>query len=152
MSMSSSRLDLIFGIAIMLLVFAIWVNHRRSGTAKITASAELDVQTLIEKVRNGLVNAEQERLAKQGNAVLELKEVDLEINFVVEESYKGSGAVDLKVTTVGGESNSSSQATQKIRLHLVAAKPEAGEDSASSVPLVVDQSTILRGEKPEQEK
>jgi hypothetical protein len=147
-NLSQSKLDLLLGLGIILMVGAIILNHRRSLSLSQPSPVSLGVEALIEKVKEELISAEERRLTEGAEPLLKLKAVDLEVNFIVEENRKGSGAVDLKVVTVGGESAFGSERTQKVILHLVAAKSQTREESASDVPVAVDESTVLRGKKP----
>lgn len=152
LNISPFKLDLILTIGIVLLLAGMLYNHRRSNIISKDAATDLGVQDLIENVKTGLIESEQRRRDKNQAALLELKDVDLEINCVVKASGKGSGSVDLKVLTLGSEADVSSEKIQKVRLHLVAVQPQVRQEKASETPLRLDESVVISEPPPKEKK
>lgn len=140
---STSKLDFILTIGIIVLLAVMIYNHRRAIPTSKKDSVDLGVQDLIEKVKTELAKTEESRISKGQIPLLELKDFDLEINFVVTESYKGSGTFGFKVVTLGGQTDVSSEKIQKIKLHMTVAQPHVHEEKASTSSIEVDDSTII---------
>lgn len=151
MNVSSSKLDIAVALVIILLLIFMVYNHRKSIFIDKDSSDRLGVQELIEKVKIELLEAEEKRIKANESPLFALKNFDLEINFVVKERSKGSGAFDLKILTAGGESEYNSEVTQKIILHMEYAQPQAQETKATFEDFdELDESKITSEKKPEE--
>lgn len=114
--------DTIIVIVIILLLGFLLYNHRKSGLSSNNDDTRLGVKELIEKVRGELIELDRKRIEANEAHLFELKDFELEVNFVVKESNTQKGAFDFKVVTVGGEAGFSSEQTQKIVLRMTAIK------------------------------
>ncbi|HKQ07724.1 MAG TPA: trypco2 family protein [Blastocatellia bacterium] len=152
LDISQSKLDLIITIAIIFLLIVMLYNHRRSSSTAKVDSAELGVKDLIEKVKSELIEMEQNREREGKAALFELKDFDLEINFVVKAVNKESGQAEFKVITVGGETESDSEKAQKIKLHMTVVQPQNRKTKASKTPPQADESAMISDPLPKEKK
>lgn len=90
------------------------------SVAALPASAQdepkLRVAELIAQVRAELAEAEKRLNEEQHPVLFYAKGLELELNFVVEESTKGGGFFDLIIVTLGGDAEHSESEIQKITL------------------------------------
>ncbi|MGH9494374.1 MAG: trypco2 family protein, partial [Candidatus Sulfotelmatobacter sp.] len=100
-------------VCLALVLDHFWINPPREGE-----STPLGIDTLAEKVRSEMENIETWRQSNGKAALFELKDFELEISFVVKRSNKVKGDLEAEVVTVGGESEHSKEATQKVVLHM----------------------------------
>lgn len=148
----SSKLDIIIVLGIIFLLVVMLYNNRKSISIFNKDSAELGVQDLIEKVKDELIKTEQKRIKDGRDPLFELKDFELEINFVVTNRNKESGGFDFKVVTLEGERDISSERIQKVKLRMAAIPPQEHQAEASEVPLEIDDSTVIRGAQPPEKK
>jgi hypothetical protein len=98
----------------------------------------VEVKDLIREVKAELVAADQEMLKKGEAALFQLKDFEMEIQFVV----RRSGDLHAEVVGVGGGAGASSESVQKLKLHWDALPPKAGsvpatQDAAEKKPDIV---------------
>lgn len=127
------KTDLLLVTAIALLLLLLLYNHfrldrRQRETARVV---DLDIAELIVGVKNELLKAQQHRVQENELPLFEVKDFDLEINFVVRSQSNVTGQLDAKVITVGGEDEYSSEKVHKISLHLTAVSPVPSTGGAS---------------------
>lgn len=139
------KFDLIAAAIILLLIALMIYNHRKAISPHATQSEGLGVKDLIEKVKAELIETEQNQIKSNQAALFEIKDFDLEINFVVSTRHTGTGKLEYNVVTVGGETEVSSERIQKINLHMTAIPPKAIEKpmsqssvSAPTKPVVIN--------------
>ena len=82
------------------------------------APNRLGIDALVTQVRSELENLEIERQSGNTQPLFEMKDFDLEISFVVKQSAKTKGELETEVVTVGGETEHSKEAAQKVTLHM----------------------------------
>jgi hypothetical protein len=86
-------------------------------------SKSLFLKDLLRSVHRELLESERER-EKEGLAPLFIvRDMTVEVNFVVTETTKGEGKEDFKVITAGGSTQYLEQQVQKITLHLDSVRP-----------------------------
>lgn len=138
LGMSSVTTDLILAVLIISLIAAMVYNHRRTEKAKSTPTdaVEIDIKDLIVGVKTALGNVERERIVRKEGPLFEVKDFDLELNFVVKRANTATGEIEAKVVTLGSESQYSQESIQKVRLHLTTlpTKQETGSPSANGIP------------------
>jgi hypothetical protein len=146
------KLDLVLGAVIVLLVAIIIYNHRRIVIHESNKEEGLGVKDLIENVKKELVETEKNRLAANEPALFEIKDFDLEINFVVSTRRTLTGQLEYKVVTVGDETQVSSERVQKITLHMTAIPPNIQKEKASESPLNTEGAPVTSEQPPEEKK
>jgi hypothetical protein len=82
------------------------------------APAHLGIDALVTKVRSELESLEITRQSSSTQPLFEMKDFDLEISFVVKQSATAKGGLETEVVTVGGETEHSKEASQKVTLHM----------------------------------
>ena len=100
---------------------------------------EPDLAAIIRKISDELLESQDQRIREGRPAVFRVGSLDVELNFVVTRSRTGSGGIDLRVVTLGGELASETQHVQKVTVHLDAggtASPlaVAPREDASAAP------------------
>ncbi len=107
------------GMTMKKLIAAIALAKAFSVVA-LPASAQdepkLRVADLIAQVRAELAEAENRLNDQERPALFYAKGLELELNFVVEESTRSGGFFDLIIVTLGGEAEHSESEIQKITL------------------------------------
>lgn len=88
--------------------------------------ASLSLTELLTRVRQELRESETVRIANGEEALFKVEGLTLEVNFVVTETRKGKGAVDLKVVSLGGSQEFAEQQVHKVTLSLKAVTNAAG--------------------------
>lgn len=78
----------------------------------------LNLYELITAIKEELEQLDTDRRNSGKQALLQLEEVTLELNFVVTNQKKGDGKINIWVVTIGGEGSLEQQQTQKICLKL----------------------------------
>ena len=134
------RIDLILGVLILILIAAMIYNHTNQSQPDTDRSEGLGVTQLITMVKEELIATEQTRQTLDQAALFELKDFDLEINFVVRNSRSADGKVGPQFLTVEAGMEVSSERVQKIRLHMSAipSKPMQTIMSPSAIPTPPD--------------
>lgn len=79
---------------------------------------------VISKIRDELVSLDAKRREQGREALFELTEAEIEINFVVETSDAIKGGFDLKVISLGTEDHYKGKEIQKIKIKLSPATNE----------------------------
>jgi hypothetical protein len=102
------------GIVVTLIVQ--WSARSAPGLA---SQDSLQVKDLILRVREELAAAEQDRVDKNLLPTFELKDFDMEINYVV----RNSGGTKVEVLGVGTNVDVGTERVQKLRLHWTPAPP-----------------------------
>lgn len=114
--------------------------------------AALGVQDLIEKVKEELIKTEEKRINAKQAPLFELKDFELEINFVITASEKEAGSFEFKAVTLNSETETTTEKTQKIILRMSAVQPQIQQEKASPSPLNVKESTIISQPPPKEDK
>jgi hypothetical protein len=96
------------------------------------AESDVTLTDLIERVSKDLLRSEERRREAGRPAVFEVASLDIEISFVVVQSKKRSGGVDLKVVRGDGEKQYQDQQVQRITVHLRGAPEKRGRASRKS--------------------
>lgn len=82
------------------------------------AEQNLSIKTLIRAVSDELIASRIERQVAGQPAVFEIKDLTIEVSFVVTESAGGGGGFDLKVVKADGNVKYEREQVQKITLTL----------------------------------
>lgn len=134
---SNFKIDVGITIGILVLLSLMIFNHWRSSRPRPSSpdAPSVDIKDLITSVKSALAQIEQENITKNEAALFEVKDFDLELNFIVRKDEKGSGRIETKVLTFGAEELYGSENVQKIKLHLTAiAGKERGQPSTKDIP------------------
>jgi hypothetical protein len=91
------------------------------------------IKDVISKVREELVAADAERRHRGDEALLRLKNVDIEIHFTVERTDALKGGFDLKVVSLGGKEQYREEEVQTIRVTLEVASGATSQAPAGSL-------------------
>lgn len=140
---------------IILFLFAVRILwYPNLSTTDVHTNRGMGIKDLLSRVKSELYEAEKERIDKQELPLFELKDFDLEINFVVQKSSKIGGGVVLHVIEVDSEIQTGSERIQKIKLHMTAIPPQIYEQEPSKSPIPVEpkDSTIHGPVPPEKSK
>jgi hypothetical protein len=148
LNISSSKLDILLITGVIILLLGLLYNHRRTITISRKQPAALGVQELIEKVKEELIKTEEKRISAQQAPLFELKDFELEINYVITASEKESGGFEIKAVTLNSETETTTEKTQKIILRMSAIKPQIKEEKASPRPLDVNEDIIISQPPP----
>ncbi len=99
----------------------------------------VEVKDLIREVKAELVAADQEMLKNGEAALFQLKEFEMEIQFVV----RRSGDLRAEVVGVGGGAGASSESIQKLKLHWDVVPPTPGSVPPSENPVEKNADTVI---------
>jgi len=119
-------------------------SHLLESVAPASSASQVDVKSLILKVKADLYGAEQEAIARGEAPLLHLEDVELEIAFVA--NAKAGGEVELLAVTSSSSVEMSRTQRVKLRLSPVASKqltidPSPGPiRSGSDAPAVIGPS------------
>jgi len=91
----------------------------------------VEVKDLIREVKTELVAADKEMIKNGEAALFQLRDFEMEIQFVV----RRSGDLRAEVVGVGGGAGASSESVQKLKLHWDVVPPRAGSVPPSEVPV-----------------
>ena len=86
----------------------------------------LSIKDLISRVQQELIDSQMERKKAGRESLFEVKNLTIEINFVVTTTTNKQGELDLKLVTVGAGKQYENQQVQKIILELSAIPGRAG--------------------------
>jgi hypothetical protein len=114
---------------------------------------DLDLYSLVTAVREELETMDQERRAQGRQALLQLAEMELEINFVVTKRAGGKGKFQLKVfsigTEIGADAGIEHEKVQKIKLKFTLASTDREDIPLGARPhSVTEQSHRTREIEP----
>lgn len=85
--------------------------------------SDIGVSDLIQKLRSDLEKLETERASQGTAAIVRIKNIDLELNFVVKADQTNKGEIQFEAVTVGRENSASLERSDKITLHLEVEPP-----------------------------
>jgi hypothetical protein len=122
----SVRLDKVLLITLAAGVGAVILNTQfafHAANAKVS-STDIGLSKLIMQLRSELETMEQQRAAHQQEAILRIKNVDLELNFVVKVDQHNKNELRFEAVTVGADQGMSLERSNKITLHMEIAAPE----------------------------
>jgi len=77
---------------------------------------DINLRDLICVVRNELEGMEKNRLEQKKDTLFQLKSMEIELSFVVENSDSAQGGIDLKIIKLGAAENLKTSEIQKIIL------------------------------------
>lgn len=120
------RLDKVLLIALAVGVGVVILSTQfafHAAKAKVS-SADIGVSNLIMQLRSELETMEQQRAAHQQDAILRIKNVDLELNFVVKVDQHNKNELRFEAVTVGADQGMSLERSDKITLHMEIESPE----------------------------
>lgn len=121
--------EIIIVTGIVFLVLLLVLSYR-SSTSDNNPSSKLGIKELINKVRSELVETNIQLLKEDKPALFEVREFELELNFVIKESTNDKAGFEFNAVTVGSDTEFSSEKLQKITLKMTAVPPEEGESSS----------------------
>lgn len=93
------------------------------------AKPDLDLDSLVTAVRDELEAIDRQRRERGQQALLQLAEMELEINFVVTRRVGTEGKIDLKIFSLGADANVEREKVQKIRLKFNLADTSTRDES-----------------------
>lgn len=120
------RLDQALVILLVILMVGFLLSSRglfRSAKTAVSSS-DIGLSKLVTELRSELENMEQERASKQQSALFRIKNVDLELNFVVKVDQTNKNELKFEAVTVGLDQSASLERSDKITLHLEIDSPE----------------------------
>jgi hypothetical protein len=130
--------------AILVIVIIVLVLASRRAFHKAESRIDrpdIGVAELVQKLRQDLEKLERDRISQDESAILQIKSVDVEINFVVKVDQNNKNEVHFDAITVGQDQSLSLERTNKVTLHLEIEPPSWVSVQPSTVPLSVDQNT-----------
>ncbi len=113
----------------------------------------LGIRELIRTVKLELQETEEQGRTNKEAALFQLKDFDLEINFIVHSHSKGKAGVDYHFVAVGAETEVGLEEIQKIKLHMIAIPPRREVVPQTSSRVSGQPSTpIIHGSRPPPKK
>jgi hypothetical protein len=106
----------------------------------------LDLYSLVTAVRDELESVDRQRRLQSQQALFQLAEMELELNFVVTQKAGGKGKLDLKVFSLEADAGVEREKIQKIRLKFNLADSKV-KDEDMPVGSRFHSSTHAEGEK-----
>jgi hypothetical protein len=138
----------LLGIATLVIVLFVYSwDGRKPRWENDGRDSGLGVYGLVRKVREELTRAENEMVKNNEQEMFVLKDLELEISFVVKKTVMEKGTVEYSFVTVEGESQTGVEKVQKLRLQWSATTPTKGSAAPSSGPLQVGSGLILTPDK-----
>ncbi|HQR35751.1 MAG TPA: hypothetical protein PLK30_23635 [Blastocatellia bacterium] len=97
--------ETVIGFVILVLLSLLLYKHWKGQAAPAPSSAnqELEISQLIQKVKQELEAADQQREADGKAALFRAETFQLEVNFVVKETDSAKASGNFEVVTVGGQ-------------------------------------------------
>jgi len=125
---TSLKLDEIIVIIIIVLLIG-WLVYNRwlSGGKPGAEEHQLNINSLITKVRDELVAADLQRRKANEASLFQIEEFVLELNFVVKSSTASNAGLKTELVAVGTEHQYAQEQVQKITLKMTL--PEAKRDT-----------------------
>jgi hypothetical protein len=139
------RLDRALGVILIVVVAFVLLSSRsafRAANAR-ASSPDIGVAELIKKLKNELEKMEEERLSQGEDAILRLKDVDLELSFVVKVDQNNKNELHFEAVTVGTDQGLSLERADKITLHMEIEPPKWISVEPSKTHLPLDGTTVL---------
>jgi hypothetical protein len=137
------RMDKALAAISILGVGFVLLTSRSPFRAANASSPNIGVAELIKKLKNELEKMEEERLLKGEDAILRLKDVDLELSFVVKVDQTNKNELHFEAVTVGTDQGMSLERADKITLHMEIEPPSWIDVEPSKAHLSVDGTTEL---------
>ena len=102
-----------------------------------TQDEGLGIKELVAGVKEELVKSEEERILRGEAPLFIVKDLDLEISFVIRASTKHSSGARFQVLVIDNELQTGAERIQKLTLHMTAVPPSAETQSlpATTKPL-----------------
>jgi len=118
------RLDALLSVVVLSGGFLFLRPHRifREADADVSRPG-IGVSDLVQKLRSDLEKLETERASQDQAAIIRVKDIDLEVNFVVRAGQTDKSEIHLEAVTVGGENSASLERSDKITLHMEVEPP-----------------------------
>ena len=135
----TKTIKIIVAIPICLIIVTLLVIFGPRSCSKRTIkgaseSSGLGIDKVIRDVKKELVASDQKRIENQEAALFQVKDFDLEIQFVVRESTTTGGEAKYEVITVNTELKDELEKVQKITLHFTAAQPKEEKEKVTENP------------------
>ena|SRR5208282_405182 len=114
------RVDKVIVIILVLAVAFVVLSSRRAfqdANAKVSLR-DIGVSELIQQLRSDLEKMERARASHGSDAILRIKNVDVELNFVVKVDQQNKNELRFDVVTVGADQGMSLERSDKITLHM----------------------------------
>jgi hypothetical protein len=116
-SMSVERV--VYIITVLFLAVGIYSSRKSINLARSQASQpDIGVGQIIRKLRSELGQLEAERLSNGDAALFRIKDVDLELNFVVKVEQSNKNELHFEAVTVGADQQASLERANKITIHM----------------------------------
>ena len=144
---------LLLGVIILMALpylvhYAIPSPDQTSKLGRPSGDEPLELNKLIRRVKQELAASEQEMVANHEAPLFELKQVDLELSFVLRARSLANGKVDYVPVVVSSEREVGSEKIQKVTLHMNAISPASGSTSTITGRPANDRGAELIGEPP----
>ncbi len=140
-----SKVPLVAVVPLMLLLFLLFFRAN-ADLPEISSQQEvpnLGIIELVSQVKSELEALEQQTRDRKEEFLLELKDFDLEINFIVRANIKNKVGVQYQVVTANMEREFGQERVQTIRLHMTPRPPVKSRSSASESPITGDADSIV---------
>ena len=123
-------------LAFVFLVYpfaAIWFSSRMGGPGTLSKNnvPNIELKNFIQQVKAELLATEEESRAKNEPVTLTLKNIDLEINFVVKRKAQAGGEASLEVVTLSNAAEAADERTHKVTLHMEAGGTHKGQGGSA---------------------
>jgi hypothetical protein len=116
-SMSLERVFYI--LTVLFLIFMVYSSHRAIGAYRSqTSQTDIGVGQIIRKLRLELGQLEAERLTNGDAALFRIKDVDVELNFIVKVDQGNKNEIHFDAVTVGADEQGSLERSNKITIHM----------------------------------
>lgn len=112
----------------------------------------LGIKDLVRRVKLELYEAEEEMRRNQEIPLFELKDLDLEISFMIQARSTRKGKVEYHFVAVDNEIQTGSERIQRIKLHMTAAQPRDLKKKADESPIPTKQEITIIHDKPPKKK
>ena len=124
-------------------------NFFKEDTVVSCDTCGVGITDLVRRVKKELAQLEDSMVKKNENAMFQLKDMGMEISFVVRQSVSGKVGGKYELITVEGSRENSNERVQKLILHWDAEKPKPKTlTTGSGTPLDNNFINSLKKQKP----
>jgi hypothetical protein len=131
-------------VSVIFLIINSILSHR-AITSQVSGT-DIGVVEVVRKLRSELGQLEAQRQASGDAAIFRVKDIDVELGFVIKADQSNKGEIHFEAVTVGGDQSTSLARSDKITLHMEIAPPTW--NLVTPTQLSVDQNTKELPEVP----